>query len=223
VPVEHIDAEIKEDAMAEKNLEDLFVDELKDVYDAERRITKALPKMAKAASSEELVAAFQEHLQQTEEQITRLDRVFESLGKTPGRKTCQAMVGLIEEGQSLMEEDFSESVMDAALISAAQKVEHYEIASYGCLRDWARLLDNTEAANLLQETLDEEAETDKKLTEIAQSLNVEAAEEDEEDEEETVTAGAGSGRRSGTSSGNGRSGGQGRSGSTGRFSSKTKR
>jgi ferritin-like metal-binding protein YciE len=177
--------------MAIKNLEELFVDELKDVYDAERRITKALPKMIKAATSEELSNALQEHLQQTEEHVARLDRIFEDLGKTAGRKTCQAMVGLLEEGEALMEEEAPESVMDAALIAAAQKVEHYEMATYGCLRDWARLLGNNEAAEILQETLDEEGDTDKKLTEIAQSLNVEAAEagEESEDEEATVPSG----------------------------------
>lgn len=190
--------------MKMRTLEDLFVDELKDVYDAERRITKALPKMIKAATSEELSAAFEEHLQQTEEQITRLDRIFESMDKAAGRKTCQAMVGLIEEGQSLMEEDASDSVMDAALIAAAQKIEHYEIATYGCLRDWAQLLGNDEVARILQQTLDEEGETDKKLTEIAQSLNVEAVDGDEEDAEpvrasRSSTSSASSSSRSGSS------------------------
>ena len=190
--------------MKMRTLEDLFVDELKDVYDAERRITKALPKMIKAASSEELSSAFEEHLQQTEEQIARLDRVFESMDKQPGRKTCQAMVGLLEEGQALMEEDATDSVMDAALIAAAQKVEHYEIATYGCLRDWAQLLGNDEVARILQQTLDEEGETDKKLTEIAQSLNMEAAEGMDEDEEETekapVSRGTSSNRGAGSTS-----------------------
>ena len=195
--------------MPMKNLEDLFIDELKDIYDAEKRITKALPKMAKAASSEELSAAFEEHLQQTEEQINRLDRIFDSMDKAPGRKTCEAMVGLLEEGKNLMEEDAPEHVMDAALISAAQKVEHYEIASYGCLRDWAKLLGNDEAAKLLQQTLDEEGETDEKLSQIAQSLNVEAAEEGEEDEE--VTAGAGARRTSGGSTSGNRTGNRGTS------------
>lgn len=169
-----------------RTLEDLFVDELKDIYDAERRITKALPKMVKAASSEELSSAFEEHLQQTEEHIARLDRIFEIMDKAAGRKTCQAMVGLIEEGQALMEEDATDAVMDAALIAAAQKIEHYEIATYGCLRDWAQLLENNDVARILQQTLDEEGETDKKLSEIAQSLNVEAAEAEDEEEGERV-------------------------------------
>ena len=191
--------------MKMRTLEDLFVDELKDVYDAERRITKALPKMIKAASSEELSSAFEEHLQQTEEHIARLDRIFESMDKAAGRKTCQAMVGLLEEGQALMEEDASDSVMDAALIAAAQKVEHYEIATYGCLRDWAQLLGNDEVARMLQQTLDEEGETDKKLTEIAQSLNMEAAQGMDEDEDEMekervpVSRGTSSSRSSGSS------------------------
>jgi len=180
--------------MKMRTLEDLFVDELKDVYDAERRITKALPKMIKAATSEELSSAFEEHLRQTEEHITRLDRIFESMDKAAGRKTCQAMVGLLEEGQSLMEEDATDAVKDAALIAAAQKVEHYEIATYGCLRDWAQLLQNDEVARILQQTLDEEGETDKRLSEIAQSLNVEAAEGmEDEDETEKVPVRAHSG------------------------------
>jgi ferritin-like metal-binding protein YciE len=172
--------------MPMKNLEELFINELKDIYDAERRITKALPKMMKAASHDELRSAFEEHLERTEEHIARLDRIFESLDVTPGRKTCQGMVGLLEEGEELMKEDGSESVRDAALIAAAQKVEHYEMATYGCLRDWAQLLDNNQVAKILQQTLDEEGEADKKLTEIAQSLNVEAAESDDEEEEDTV-------------------------------------
>jgi len=194
--------------MALKKFEDLFVDELKDVYDAERRITKALPKMAREATNEELVAAMEEHLEQTQEHIQRLDRIFEMIDKTPGRKTCEAMVGLLEEGQELMNEEAPDAIKDAALIAAAQKVEHYEIATYGCLRDWAKLLGNDEAVQLLQQTLDEEGETDKRLSEIAMTLNVEARDSEEEEEEpetrETVTAG----RRSGGSS-------QQRSGSTG--------
>ena len=172
--------------MALKNLEDLFVDELKDIYDAEKRLTKALPKMARKASNEELSSAFEEHLQQTEDHISRLDSIFESLDKAPGRKVCDAMVGLLEEGQKKMEEEGPENVMDAGLIGSAQKVEHYEIAAYGTLRDWANLLGNHEAARLLQQTLDEEGDADKRLTEIAQSLNLEAMEE----EEEPVTTGS---------------------------------
>ena len=180
-------------------LRELFVDELKDIYDAEHRITKALPKMAKAADSEELVSAFQEHLRETEEQIRRLEEVFESFDESPVKKTCKAMVGLLEEGQEIInEEGESPAVNDASLIAAAQKVEHYEMATYGCLRTWAEMLGEDEAVRLLQITLDEEGATDKKLTEIAQSLNVEAAEQGEEEEPAIVSQGrrGGNGGRS---------------------------
>jgi len=156
-------------------LRELLVDQLRDIYDAEQRITKALPKLAKAAQAEELRSAFEEHLEQTEEHVNRLDQVFETIGETAKRKTCKAIVGLIEEGDELAKEAEGAAV-DAALIAAAQKVEHYEMASYGCLRTWAELLGEEEAASILQVTLDEEGETDKKLNDIAQSLNVEAAE-----------------------------------------------
>lgn len=171
--------------MALEDLKDLFLEQLKDVYDAEHRITKALPKMAREATSEELSTAFDEHLTQTEEHVARLEKVFRMVGETPSKKTCKAMVGLLQEGEEIMKEDATESVLDAGLISAAQKVEHYEMATYGALRDWAQLLGMNEAADLFQETLDEERDTDKALTEIAQSLNVEAMEgEDEEESEE---------------------------------------
>ena len=169
---------------------ELFLDELKDIYDAEHRITKALPKMAQAASSEELISAFEDHLLQTKEHVQRLEEVFESMDESPARKTCKATVGLLEEGQEIIDDDdFSPEVKDAALIAAAQKVEHYEMATYGCLRTWAELLDEDDCVHLLQTTLDEEGAADKKLTEIAMSLNVEAAEETDElpEEEEPVT------------------------------------
>lgn len=166
-----------------KKFEDLFVDELKDIHDAERRITKALPKMIKAASSDELRTALEDHLQVTEGHVERLERIFEGLGKTPGRKTCDAMVGLLEEGSQLIQEDGPESIIDAGIIAAAQKVEHYEMATYGTLRDWAKLLGHDDAARLLQETLDEEGEADKTLTRLSQSLNIEASEASEEEEE----------------------------------------
>ena len=162
------------------SLDDLFVEELKDLYDAEKQLTKALPKMAKAASSEELTAAFEEHLQVTERHVERLDQIFRSCGESPGRKKCEAMKGLIEEGAEIIAEDAAAAVKDAALIAAAQKVEHYEIASYGCVRTWAQLLGNDKAAQLLQQTLDEEGEADKKLTELSQDLNVEADTEGQE-------------------------------------------
>jgi len=171
--------------MSMDNLRDLFVEQLRDVYDAEHRITKALPKMAREASSEDLASAFEEHLAQTQEHIMRLERVFRLVGEPPSKKTCKATVGLLEEGEEIMKEDAPESVLDAGLIAAAQKVEHYEMATYGCLRDWAQLLGLSQAVDVLQETLDEEGETDKKLTDIAQSLNVEALRgESEEDEDE---------------------------------------
>lgn len=173
-----------------KNLEDLFIDKLKDIYDAERRITKALPKMAKSATSEELRSAFEEHLQQTEGHIERLDRIFEGLDMTPGRKPCHGMMGLLEEGKELMEKEAPDSVMDAGLISAAQEVEHYEIGSYGTLKAWADLLGKKDEAKLLQQTLDEEEQTDETLTRIAESINARALEgEDEEDEGEMVGSG----------------------------------
>lgn len=168
--------------MSGNTLEDLFIEELHDIYDAEKRITKALPKMAKAATSEELAAAFEDHLAETEEQITRLEQVFESIGIKPGRKKCEAMEGLLEEGKEMIESDREGAVKDAGLISAAQKVEHYEMAGYGCVRTWATLLELSEAADLLQQTLDEEGAADEKLTEIAQSLNLEAAEESDDEE-----------------------------------------
>lgn len=158
-----------------KSLRDLYVHELKDIYSAEKQLTKALPKMAKAASHEELMAGFEEHLTQTEGHIERLETILEALGESTRGDKCKAMEGLIAEGQGLMEEDATPDVMDAALIAAAQKVEHYEIASYGTVRTWAEMLGEEEAVNLLQQTLDEEIETDEKLTELAEStINVEA-------------------------------------------------
>jgi ferritin-like metal-binding protein YciE len=177
-------------------LDDLFVQNLKDIYSAEKQLVKALPKMAKAATSEKLRSAIREHLQQTEGQVERLDRVFESLD-LPSRATkCKAMKGLIEEGKEIMEEDFSDAVRDAAIIGAANKVEHYEIAGYGTLISYARLLGHPDAEKLLQETLQEEKEADRKLTELAESeINLESDsrstaatdgsdESDEEEEEE---------------------------------------
>ena len=172
--------------MALKNLKSLFTDELKDIYDAEHRITKALPKLIKAATSRQLSEALQSHLRETEEHVSRLEQIFEECGDTATKKTCQAMVGLLKEGDELLDEKGPESVRDAAIIAAAQKVEHYEMATYGCLRDWARLLGLDEATRLLQTTLDEEGRADKKLTECAKSLNVEAVTGMDEDEEVTA-------------------------------------
>jgi ferritin-like metal-binding protein YciE len=166
-------------------LRETFIDELKDLYDAEKQLLKGLPKMAKAAENEELRTAFEEHLEVTSEQVKRLEQVFKIFGEEPKGKKCKAMQGLLEEGQELIEEEAG----DAALICAAQKVEHYEIASYGSLVAWARLLDESDARELLEETLSEEKETDEKLTEIAETAaNPEADEEGEDEEEEEKPA-----------------------------------
>jgi ferritin-like metal-binding protein YciE len=176
--------------MEKNSLKGLFVDELKDLFSAENQITKALPKMAKAASSDELREGFEEHLEQTKGQIERLQQIFEKLGEKPGGKKCMGMEGLLKEGAEVMGEDYEDAVMDAALISAAQRVEHYEIAGYGSVIAYAELLGEDEAASLLKETLEEEKETDEKLTELSSEINSEAngegsdAEGEEVDEEE---------------------------------------
>jgi ferritin-like metal-binding protein YciE len=157
-----------------RSLKDLYVDELKDLLNAEHQIIKALPKMAKHASAEELRSAFENHLQQTKRQVGRLEKVFESLGEKPKGKKCLGMEGLLEEGAEIMEEDFEDAVMDAALISAAQRVEHYEIAAYGTVCAYAEQMGESEQASLLRETLQEEKETDQKLTELSRDINSEA-------------------------------------------------
>ena len=157
------------------SLQDLYVNELKDLYNAENQLLKALPRMAKAASAPQLKAAFQEHLEVTRGQVARLEKIFAGLGVSPKGKKCKAMEGLVQEGKETMEENGEPAVIDAALIAAAQRVEHYEMAGYGCVRTFARLLGHKEAAKLLQATLDEEAEADKKLTDLAETvINVEA-------------------------------------------------
>jgi ferritin-like metal-binding protein YciE len=161
----------KDEVMSVENLQDLFVHELKDILDAERQLTKALPKMAKAAESDELKAAFEEHLSVTEEQIGRLETIFESLDKAARGKHCAGMEGLVKEGSELIKEEDPGPARDAGLICAAQKVEHYEIASYGSLLEWAKILEMDDAVELLQTTLAEEKETDEKLTAIASELN----------------------------------------------------
>lgn len=169
------------------NLRETFIDELRDLYDAEKQLLAALPKMMKAAESEELKAAFDEHAGQTEEHVSRLEQVFAAFEEKPRGKKCKAMQGLIEEAKELIKEEEG----DAALICAAQKNEHYEIASYGSLAAWARLLGEDEAVELLEETLNEEKETDEKLTEIAEStVNAEEESEGEEGEEEEEDAAA---------------------------------
>jgi ferritin-like metal-binding protein YciE len=156
-------------------LKDLYLDTLKDTYDAEHQITKALPKMAKAAHNPELKRGFEQHLSQTEQHIKRLEQVFEGMGKKATRKTCAGMKGLIEEGSELIKEDTEPEVLDAGLIAAAQKVEHYEISAYGTLSAYANLLGDSKSAKLFQQTLDEEKQTDQKLTKLAESsVNIEA-------------------------------------------------
>ena len=190
--------------MAAENLQELFVEELRDVYDAEKQITKALPKMAKAVESDELRAAFEEHLDITRMQINRLEEVFKSLGLAARGKTSDGMKGLLEEGQAHMEE-LDGSTLDAALIGAAQRVEHYEMAAYGTLATWADLLGYQDAKDLLGQTLEEEKEADEKLTGIAGQINPEAEHEEESDGSEQRNNGmAMVGSRS-TRSGRGRS------------------
>lgn len=153
--------------MAIKSLQDLFVDELRDIYHAEKQLTKALPKMAKAASSDQLKQAFESHLEETRGQIERLEQIFDELDLRKRGKPCEAMEGLIEEGKEIMEETKEPEVLDAALIVAAQKVEHYEISSYGSLKALAETLGHTKAAKLLGETLKEESSADEKLNKLA--------------------------------------------------------
>jgi ferritin-like metal-binding protein YciE len=172
-------------------LHDAFLDELRDTYDAERQLTKALPKMAKASTSPELRAAFEAHLEETRGHVDRLEQVFQSLDEKARGKHCEGIAGIIDEGKSIMEEDFDEATMDACLIAAGQRAEHYEMAAYGTLVAWARGMGHTEAERLLQATLDEEKAADEKLTSIAEGgINQEAAEaahpSEEAEEEEDV-------------------------------------
>src|SRR5256886_16250983 len=157
------------------SLNKLYLEELRDLYSAETQLVKALPKMAKGASSDELMKAFESHLEQTKEHVERLTEIFDRLEEKPTGKTCKAMKGLIEEGSEMLEEDGEESVIDAGLIAAAQRVEHYEIAGYGTVRTFAEMLGKTEHASLLERTLQEEEQTDERLTELAEShINQEA-------------------------------------------------
>lgn len=170
-----------------ESLNDVFTDLIRDLYNAETQLVKALPKMAKAASSEDLRTAFESHLEETNTQIERLETICEQLGIRAKGKTCKAMKGLIEEGAEVIELEGDPAAKDAALIAAAQKVEHYEIAGYGTARTFAHLLGEEEAAKLLDETIQEEGAADKKLTEIAESgINAEAADEDEDDDDDEM-------------------------------------
>jgi ferritin-like metal-binding protein YciE len=161
--------------MSVSSMEELLIDELKDIYNAEKQITRALPKMAKATTSTKLKEAFQSHLQETQGHIERLDKVFEILGKAPRGKTCHGMQGVLEEGSEVIEETEKSPLRDAALISAAQRVEHYEMAAYGSVRAYAKILGQNEVVNLLEQTLQEEKAADEKLTSIAGSVNSEAS------------------------------------------------
>ena len=168
--------------MKENRLKHLYIEELKDLFSAENQLLKALPKMAKASTSEDLRAGFEGHLEQTKEHVARLEKIFKDLGETAGGKKCKGMAGLIEEGAEMIAEDPAPEELDAGLISAAQRVEHYEMAGYGCVSAYAKLLGEDRALSLLRQTLDEEKETDKKLTQLSGRINVEAADSGEPDE-----------------------------------------
>lgn len=172
--------------MSENTLKELFIDELRDLYDAENRLVKAIPKIAKACSSNELRSGFEHHLEQTKGHVDRLRQILTSLEEKPVGKKCPGMTGIIREGEETMNEDYEGGVRDAAIISIAQRVEHYEIAAYGCVRAWAEGLGEREAAALLEKTLNEEKETDAKLTELAEQINASALSESSttEDQEE---------------------------------------
>src|SRR3984893_4982215 len=163
-----------------EGLKELYIDELKDLYSAESQLVKALPKMAKAASFDELRHGFEEHLEQTKGHVQRLEKIFQALGESPKGKKCKGMEGLIEEGSEVMEEDYEGSVLDAALIGAAQRVEHYEIAGYGTVRSMAETLGEADDVSLLEETLEEEKAADEKLTELAEQINAQAEMGEEE-------------------------------------------
>jgi ferritin-like metal-binding protein YciE len=185
--------------MKTQTLRDLYVDELKDLYDAENRLTKALPKMAKASTSDDLRSGIEQHLEQTREHVNRLKQILTDMDEKAGGKKCPGMMGILEEGREMLEEGFDGSVLDAAIISAAQRVEHYEIAAYGCVRTWAEILGETEARRLLEKTLQEEKETDQKLTQLSEQINTEAESQLAEQEEAETTG------RSGRTGRNGRS------------------
>jgi len=181
---------IHEVYMELESLRELYIDELKDLYSAEKQLVKALPKMVKNATSPELKQAFQDHLAKTETHVERLEQIFESLESSPRGKKCVGMEGLIEEANELIGEDAEEEVLDAGLISKAQHVEHYEMAGYGTVRTYALTLGESEHAELLEQTLNEEKEADELLTQLAEnSINIEAASADEESDEETTGRG----------------------------------
>jgi len=169
--------------MAKGSLRELYIDDLRDLYNAETQVAKALPKMAKASSNSELRYAFEEHLRQTSEHVSRLEQIFDMLDEKPTGKKCLGMEGLVKEGAETMREDYDGSVMDAGIIGAAQRVEHYEIAAYGTAREYAQLLGEDEQVSLLEQTLEEEKQTDQKLTQLAEQINPQAQESGEAAEE----------------------------------------
>lgn len=174
--------------MKAESLRDLYLEQLKDLFNAENQLIKALPKMAKAASSEELRGAFEEHLEVTKGHAERIATIFEQMGEKVEGKKCKAMEGLVKEGAEVIEEDMTEALKDAALIAAAQRVEHYEIAGYGCVRTYATILGDQEAADLLGQTLEEEKETDETLNGIAERLNLAVPAESERSGKQTAKA-----------------------------------
>jgi ferritin-like metal-binding protein YciE len=161
--------------MADDTLKTLYVDELRDLLDAEEQLIKAIPKMAEASASDALRSGFEQHLEQTKNHAARIEQILEALGEAPKGKKCKGMQGIVAEGKEMLDEDFEGALMDSAIISAAQRVEHYEIAAYGCVREYAKLLGENEAVSLLEQTLEEEKEADQKLTELARTINQEAA------------------------------------------------
>lgn len=187
--------------MKVESLRDLYLEQLQDLYNAEQQLIKALPKMAKAATTDELRTAIEDHLQETRVQAERIETICEKMGKKASGKKCKAMEGLIKEGSETMGEDMEDSLKDAAIIADAQRVEHYEIAGYGCVRAYATRLGDEEAAELLAQTLEEEKQADQKLNDIAEELNLEVsaegeeAEDSEDEEEEKPTTRSGRSRR----------------------------
>ena len=176
-------------------LEDLFLDSLADMHYAENQLVKALPKMAKGASSEELRNGIEEHLEQTQGHVQRLEQIFEALGESPKGKKCAGMEGLIKEGSEVLSEDYEGETLDAAIIGAAQRIEHYEIAAYGTVKAFAQTLGENDHISLLETTLNEEKETDQKLTDLAEDINEQATQEAEGEEEESEDAESTAGRK----------------------------
>jgi ferritin-like metal-binding protein YciE len=177
------DTNPKQEEKMSESLRGLYIAELRDLYNAETQLVKALPKMAKAASNEELSQAFEDHLKETTEHVSRLEQIFEQLGEKPSGKKCAAMEGLVKEGSETMKEDYENAVMDAAIIGAAQRVEHYEMAGYGTVKAFAELLGENDHVSLLEQTLEEEKAADEKLSELSEEINQEAMGGEEADEE----------------------------------------